>query len=364
MRAEAGVVGGGHHPAPRQHGRHPRDVPDRMGRARRRALRAEPHRAVRPRHHRARGPAGVIVGDEHHAGAEGERPVGSSASGTGSAAPCRCRRGCRGAGCGRPVRVGPTCATPWCCRRAGGCSGAASRFARVDHDPDARGRRRAPRSSDCMARCGEEPGGGRRSAAARCRRPNSRSAHVGLAHRRCTPRRTRPHGPAPTDPPATVLPTSDPPTSDPPTSDNWRSRTSARCARRHEGHGRSRSAMRARSRRSSSWWWRPMICIPTGRPSKVPTGIDTAGLPAKLAGKVRFPWLAPTRMMSPNRSMRSMSPTVVGHGALGAEGHVGVGRAEDEVHLVEEVRHHLVGTRREIARPWPPWPGRSGARRC
>ena len=36
------------------------------------------------------------------------------------------------------------------------------------------------------------------------------------------------------------------------------------------GQGRSRSAMSARSRRSSSSWWRPMTCMPTGRPSTVP----------------------------------------------------------------------------------------------
>src|SRR6476620_11653102 len=57
------------------------------------------------------------------------------------------------------------------------------------------------------------------------------------------------------------------------------------------GQGRSRSTTWARSRSSASSWWRPMICMPTGSPSKGSTGTEMAGLPAMLAGMVSAPLL-------------------------------------------------------------------------
>ncbi len=45
------------------------------------------------------------------------------------------------------------------------------------------------------------------------------------------------------------------------------------------GHGRARSTARATSNSRASSWCRPRTCMPTGRPSTVPAGIETAGFP-------------------------------------------------------------------------------------
>jgi hypothetical protein len=45
------------------------------------------------------------------------------------------------------------------------------------------------------------------------------------------------------------------------------------------GQGRSRSTTHAASNSQASRWWGASTCIPTGRPSWLPTGIEIAGLP-------------------------------------------------------------------------------------
>ena len=81
------------------------------------------------------------------------------------------------------------------------------------------------------------------------------------------------------------------------------------------GHGRSRSTTRASSNRSCSAWWRPMICMLTGRPSTRPIGMATAGLPVVLAGMVSAP-LLPTAASNPYSLTRSTPSTDVGIGPL------------------------------------------------
>ena len=107
------------------------------------------------------------------------------------------------------------------------------------------------------------------------------------------------------------------------------------------GQGRSRSAIRARSNSSCSSWWRPMTCSPTGSPSTVPAGMDTAGLPVRLAGMVRAPLLPMARVEAVLGDQVDLADRG-GHGPGGTEGDVRVGGAEDEVGLLEQVGHLLV----------------------
>ncbi len=61
-----------------------------------------------------------------------------------------------------------------------------------------------------------------------------------------------------------------------------------------------------------------MTWRPTGSPSTVPAGMDTAGLPVRLAGMVSAP-LLPTALLKPYSLMRSTPPTVVGMGPVAAK---------------------------------------------
>ncbi len=61
-----------------------------------------------------------------------------------------------------------------------------------------------------------------------------------------------------------------------------------------------------------------MTWRPTGRPSTVPAGMDTAGLPVRLAGMVSAP-LLPMALLKPYSLMRSTPPTVVGMGPVAAK---------------------------------------------
>src|SRR5215207_2704034 len=73
------------------------------------------------------------------------------------------------------------------------------------------------------------------------------------------------------------------------------------------GQGRSFSTTRVRSSSRASAWWRPITCMPTGRPSTVPAGMETAGLPTMLAGMVSTPLFSGPTERFPTRVLRPIS---------------------------------------------------------
>ena len=107
------------------------------------------------------------------------------------------------------------------------------------------------------------------------------------------------------------------------------------------GHPTSRSATTARSNSSCSRWCPDRTCSPTGRSSTSPQGMLTAGLPLRFDGAVRAAVFMMARA-NPISWMRSAPGMEDGGGPSRGEGHVGVGRAHDEVGLGEEVGHGFV----------------------
>ena len=107
------------------------------------------------------------------------------------------------------------------------------------------------------------------------------------------------------------------------------------------GQGISRSATSARSSSSCSRWCPASTCRPTGNPSTSPAGMLMAGLPLRFDGAVSAALFMMART-KPTSWIRSCPGDRRRRRPLGREGDVGIGRAQDEVRLVEQVRHGLV----------------------
>ena len=84
-----------------------------------------------------------------------------------------------------------------------------------------------------------------------------------------------------------------------------------------------------------------MICMPTGSPSTVPTGMDTAGIAGQVGRHGEGTVVAESALEAEFGDQVAVADGG-GHGPGGVEGHVGVGGGEDEVHLGEGLGHDLV----------------------
>ena len=93
-----------------------------------------------------------------------------------------------------------------------------------------------------------------------------------------------------------------------------------------------------------------MTCMPTGRPSTDPAGIETAGIAGQVGRHGECAVVAEGPLEA-ELAMRSTSPILVGIGPGGVEGDVGVGGGEDEVDLLEEIRHCSLSAGPGTARP-------------